>query len=109
MRYSALTERIAGRGAGAWAVHLDAQRLHAAGHDVITLTVGDPDQAPPEALIDATVSALRAHRTGYAPLLGEPRLRAAIAGRQAARSGRPCTADNVVVAPGAQGGLYAAM
>lgn len=109
MQYSVLTQRIAGSGAGAWAIHIEAHKLRAAGHDVIMLTIGDPDQAPPEALIGATIAALQTHRTGYAPLLGEPRLRAAIAARQAARSSRPCSTDNVVIAPGAQGGLYAAM
>jgi len=109
MRFSTLTERVAGRGAGAWAVHHDAMRVRAAGGDVIMLTVGDPDQAPPEALIEATVTALREHHTGYAPIIGYPALREAIALRHAARTGQPCTADNVVIVPGAQGGLYCAL
>jgi arginine:pyruvate transaminase len=106
MRYSSLTERVAGRGAGAWDIQRNALALREAGHDVIMLTVGDPDQAPPEMLIETTVTALRAHRTGYARLIGMPALREAIAARHAARTGQPCTADNVVVVPGAQGGLY---
>lgn len=109
MRFSALTERIKGKGAGAWAIHQAASRLREAGQDVIILTVGDPDQAPPEALIEATVSALRAHRTGYAPTIGYPALREAIAARHARRSGQPCTADNVAIVPGAQGGLFCAL
>ncbi|MBV8494304.1 MAG: pyridoxal phosphate-dependent aminotransferase, partial [Alphaproteobacteria bacterium] len=70
------------------------------------LTVGDPDQEPPELAIEATVAALRPHRTGYAAIVGYPALREAIASRVARRSGRPCTADNVAVVPGAQGGVY---
>jgi arginine:pyruvate transaminase len=108
-RYSALTERVAGRGAGAWGIQQEALKLRAAGADVITLTIGDPDQAPPEVLIEATVTALRAHRTGYARLIGMPALREVIAARHAARTGQSCAADNVVVVPGAQGGLYCAM
>ena len=106
MRYSPLVERIAGPGAGAWSVHADAVKRRDAGADVILLTVGDPDQDPPETAIAATVSALRAGRTGYASIAGYPALREAIAARAARRSGRPCTADNVVVVPGAQGGLF---
>jgi len=106
MRYSSLTEHVAGRGAGAWDIQRNALTLREAGHDVIMLTVGDPDQAPPEMLIETAVKALRAHRTGYARLIGMPALREAIAARHAARTGQPCTADNVVVVPGAQGGLY---
>jgi arginine:pyruvate transaminase len=109
MRYSPLTERVAGRGAGAWGIQQEAMRLRAAGADIIALTIGDPDQAPPEILIETTVAALRAHRTGYARLIGMPELREAIAARHAARTGQPCTADNIVVVPGAQGGLYCAL
>jgi arginine:pyruvate transaminase len=109
MRYSSLTERVAGRGAGAWDIQRHALALREAGHDVIMLTVGDPDQAPPEVLIETAVTALRAHRTGYARLIGMPALREAIAARHAARTGQPCTADDVVVVPGAQGGLYCAL
>lgn len=109
MRFAPLVERVAGRGAGAWAVHIEARRRQEAGDDVIFLTVGDPDQDPPAAVIDATVAALRGGRTGYAAIVGYPALRAAIAARVARRSGRPCVADNVAVVPGAQGGLYCSM
>jgi arginine:pyruvate transaminase len=106
MRYSPLVERIGGRGAGAWAIHIDAAKRREAGEDIIFLTVGDPDQEPPPAVIEATVAALRRHRTGYAPVLGYPAVREAIAARVARRTGRACAADNIVVAPGTQGGLY---
>src|SRR5277367_5316687 len=109
MRFSALTERVARTGAGGWAVHQDAMRLREAGADVIFLTIGDPDQAPPERLIEATVAALCEHRTGYSPTIGYPALREAIAARHARRTGRPCTADNVALVPGAQGGVYCAL
>src|ERR1700680_1744146 len=109
MRYSPLVDRVAGRGAGAWAVHVEAARRRDAGEDIIFLTVGDPDQSPPSAVIEATVAALQRHRTGYAGILGFPALREAIAARVARRSGQPCAPDNVAVVPGAQGGLYCAL
>jgi arginine:pyruvate transaminase len=108
-RFSPLVERIAGRGAAAWEIHREAARRRDRGEDVILLTVGDPDQEPPALVIEATVAALRMHKTGYAPMIGYPALRAAIAARLARRSGRPCSADNVVVVPGAQAGLYCAL
>src|SRR5205085_4462900 len=49
MRYSPMVERIAGRGSGAWSVHMEANRRCEAGEDIIFLTVGDPDQDPPAA------------------------------------------------------------
>ena len=109
MRYSPLVERIAGRGSGAWDIHVAARQRQEAGEDVIFLTVGDPDQDPPQAVIEETVAALRRHRTGYSPIVGYPEVRQAIAARLARRSGRPCGAENVTLVPGTQGGLYCAL
>jgi arginine:pyruvate transaminase len=109
VRFSPLVDRISGTRAGAWSVHMEAARRREAGHDVIVLTIGDPDQAPPEPVIDATIDALRRHRTGYSAMIGYPRVREAIAARFERRTGRLCSADNVVVTPGAQGGLFCAL
>jgi arginine:pyruvate transaminase len=109
MRFSPLVDRVAGKGAGAWEIHFAAERQRAAGRDIIFLTVGDPDQAPPAPVIEATVAALRRHRTGYAPILGYPEVRGAVAARFARRTGKPCAADNVVIVPGTQAGLYCAL
>ncbi len=59
MRFSPLVDRIAGEETGAWRVHHEGMRRREAGHDVIFLTIGDPDQAAPAAVIDATIEALR--------------------------------------------------
>ncbi len=109
MRFSPLVDRIAGEAAGAWRVHQEGMRRREAGHDVIFLTVGDPDQAAPEAVVDATIAALRRNRTGYSPIIGYPQVRAAVAARVQRRTGRPCSADNVVLTPGTQGGLFCAL
>jgi len=108
MRFSPLVGRVAGRGPAAWSVHSEARRRQEAGEDVIFLTVGDPDQEPPAVAIDAMIGAARDGRTGYSPTIGYPALREAIAARVARRSGQACTADNIAVVPGAQGGLYCA-
>nr|WP_294511415.1 pyridoxal phosphate-dependent aminotransferase [uncultured Rhodopila sp.] len=102
-------DRVAGKGAEAWRVHHAALQQRASGRNVILLTVGDPDQSPPPSVIAATIKALQEHRTGYAPIAGFPDVRAAIAARFQRFTGRPCDADNVVVVPGAQAGLYCAM
>ena len=109
MQFSPLVGRIAGGGARAWSVHFDAQRQRAEGRDVLLLTVGDPDQGPPEAVIAATVAALQGHKTGYSPIIGLPALRAAIAARVQRRTGTATSAENVAVVPGTQAGLYAAL
>jgi hypothetical protein len=40
VRFSPLVDRIAGWGAGAWSIHMEAARLRNQGQDVIFLTVG---------------------------------------------------------------------
>jgi arginine:pyruvate transaminase len=109
VRFSPLVDRIAGEETGAWRVHHEGVRRRDAGHDVIFLTVGDPDQAAPEAVIGATIEALQRNRTGYSPIIGYPQVRAAVAARMHRRTGRPCNADNVVLTPGTQGGLFCAL
>jgi len=109
VRFSPLVDRIAGEQTGAWRVHAEGMRRREAGHDVIFLTVGDPDQTAPAAVLDATIAALRQGRTGYTPMIGYPQVREAVAARMQRRTGRLCTADNVVLTPGTQGGLFCAL
>jgi len=109
VRFSPLVDRIAGEQTGAWRVHAEGMRRREAGHDVIFLTVGDPDQTAPAAVLDATIAALRQGRTGYTPIIGYPQVREAVAARMQRRTGRLCTADNVVLTPGTQGGLFCAL
>ena len=106
MRFSPLVDRVAGKGAGTWKIYFTALQQRAAGREVIVLAVGDPDQAPPEAIIDGAIAALKRHETGYAPITGYEEVRQAIAARFARRTGQPCAAENVVVVPGTQAGLY---
>jgi alanine-synthesizing transaminase len=58
-----------------------AEQAKAAGRELLHLNVGDPnifDFGPSEALIEATVSAIRANKNGYAPSTGIPEAIAAI-------------------------------
>jgi len=109
VRFSPLVDRIAGEETGAWRVHAEGVRSREAGHEVIFLTVGDPDQAAPAPVLDATIEALRRNRTGYSPIIGYPQVRTAVAERMHRRTGQPCSADNVVLTPGTQGGLFCAV
>jgi arginine:pyruvate transaminase len=109
MQFSPMAERLSSDGADAWTVHNEAMRLRATGREVTFLTIGDPDQAAPEVVVEATVSALRRGRKGYSPYAGLPAVRAAIAARIERRTGRPCAHANVIVMPGAQAGVFAAL
>jgi len=109
MRFSDRTARIVSGGAEAWEVHFEAGRLRSAGRDIILLTIGDPDQSPPAVVIDATIDALKRHRTGYSPIAGLPSVREAIAARILRRTSVACRDQNVIVVPGAQAGLFCAV
>jgi len=110
VRFSPLVDRLSGRGSSAWRIHFEAvQRRDRDGQDVILLTVGDPDQKPPAAMVEALVGSLRSGHTGYAAIVGPMPLREAIAKRVTARTGTACTAENVVIVPGAQAGLFCSL
>ena len=107
MRYSALTQRIAGEGAAAWRIHYRAIELIGQGVDVLLLSVGDPDFDTPAPIVQAAIDSLRAGDTHYSDTRGRPGLRAAIARRQQQRSGQAVGIDQVLVLPGAQCAVYA--
>jgi arginine:pyruvate transaminase len=104
---SPLVERIAGRGAAAWALHVEAMAAKRRGEDVVVMSVGDPDFATPPAIVDAAVGALRSGDTHYTPIVGRPSLRATVARRHAERTGLEVKPDQVVILAGAQNGLFA--
>jgi len=109
MRFSAVTERLAGQGGAKWAVHFRAAEMAAEGRDVIRLTIGEPDVPAPESLTEAATRAMRAGRTGYSDGRGEIGLRRALAERYSATRGRRFGPDQVMCFPGTQTALYAVM
>lgn len=92
-----------------WSVHYEGRRRKDAGEDITLLTVGDHDTETPTHVIDTMDASVRAGDTRYAPVNGRADLRAAIAERTAARTGIATGAENVFVATGGQGALFAAM
>ncbi|WP_047336602.1 pyridoxal phosphate-dependent aminotransferase [Pseudomonas protegens] len=106
MRFSRLTQRIAGDGAAAWDIHYRALAKRERGEEVWLLSVGDPDFDTPQPIIQAAIDSLQAGHTHYADVRGKRALREAIARRHQQRSGQPVDADHVVVLAGAQCALY---
>jgi arginine:pyruvate transaminase len=109
MRYAGVTARLAGLGGAKWEIHTRARALAAAGRDIIELTIGEPDVPTPPALAGIAAAAMRAGRTGYSNGRGEAGLLAALAGRYAARRGRPVSPAQVMCFPGTQTTLYAVL
>ncbi len=74
--------------------------LRAKGHDIVALTIGEPDFATPENIRNAAKQALDEGFTHYAPVAGIPELREAIAEKLQAENGLDYQAANVVLANG---------
>ncbi|MGB8713124.1 MAG: arginine--pyruvate aminotransferase AruH, partial [Onishia taeanensis] len=71
MRFSRLTERIAGEGAAAWDIHNRALARKAAGEDITVLSVGDPDFATPAPIVESAVASMRGGATHYPDVQGK--------------------------------------
>jgi arginine:pyruvate transaminase len=106
MRVSSILDRVAGLGSDKWRVHLRARQMMARGEAVILLTIGEPDQPTPVALVEAAHRALQAGRTGYSSGRGEPAVLQALAAKYSLRTGRHIGSDQFVWAPGTQTALY---
>ncbi len=106
MRFSSLTDRVKGGAADAWDLHSLAKQAQARGEDVIILSVGDPDFATPQPVIDRALRAIQEGDTHYPSILGHRELREVIAERHRASSGQAIDADDVIVTSGAQNALF---
>ncbi|MGQ0485440.1 MAG: pyridoxal phosphate-dependent aminotransferase [Hyphomicrobiales bacterium] len=79
-----------------------ARELKAKGHDVVSLTVGEPDFDTPENIQRAATAAMAAGLTHYSPVAGIPELRAAVARKLQAENGLAYAASGIVMANGAK-------
>ena len=79
-----------------------ARELRAAGADVISLTIGEPDFDTPEAIRQAAADAMNAGHTHYVPVAGIAELRQAVASKLQQENGIPANAADVVMANGAK-------
>ncbi len=109
MKTTSVTERLAGLGGAKWGVHLKARDLIKAGADIVEMTIGEPDVPVPAALVEATVTSLRAQRTGYSNGRGEAGLLDALAARYSTSRGRPFGPENFLCFPGTQTALFSVM
>jgi len=90
----------------AFTVLAEVERLRAAGRDVVSLGIGDPDFDTPEHVRDAAKRALDAGRTHYGPTAGIRALREAAAAHLSQTRGVEFAPEEVVVTPGAKPLLF---
>ncbi len=108
----ASSSRISGiipSGKDGWEVHFAAMNRKEAGEDIIMLSVGDHDFDTPSETVEACVTAVRGGHHHYTQLPGVPRLREAMARASTRCTGIETTAAEVIVTPGGQLALYAAV
>jgi aspartate aminotransferase len=86
-----------------------AKKLNASGLDVIDLGVGEPDFDTPKHVVDMCCISIKEGETHYAPTVGIPELRQAIAEKLNAENLLEITADDVIVTPGAKMAVFAAL
>ncbi|TVQ58485.1 MAG: pyridoxal phosphate-dependent aminotransferase [Rhodobacteraceae bacterium] len=109
MALSRRIRQVVEGGSDGWEIYYRARAMQAEGRNVVMLTIGDHDVPTAADFIDAMAASAHGGNIGYAPVMGAPALRAAIAARVATRTGAAAGPENVVVTPGGQAALFAAM
>ena len=79
-----------------------SRQLRALGHDVVSLTVGEPDFDTPDNIQRAATEAMRAGYTHYSPVQGIPELRAAIAKKLHSENGLDYSPAEICLTNGAK-------
>ncbi len=76
--------------------------LRAAGHDVVSLTVGEPDFDTPDNIQHAATAAMKAGFTHYSPVMGIPELRAAVSKKLKTENNLDYAESEIVLTNGAK-------
>ncbi len=91
------------------AVHAKSRALKAAGHDVISLSAGEPDFDTPQNVKDAAIRAMQAGETKYTDVAGMPALRDAVVAKFKRDSGIDYQREEVMISNGAKQIIFNAM
>ncbi|NDW53666.1 pyridoxal phosphate-dependent aminotransferase [Aliiroseovarius sp. PrR006] len=109
MKPTEITQRLSGLGGAKWEVHLKAKELVDQGHDIVEMTIGEPDVPTPVSLIEAATAAMHAGRTTYSDGRGEAGLRKALAEHYSRSVDRTILPDQIMCFPGTQTALFAVL
>ena len=105
-----LSERvisITGLDGDGWEIFNLAREMKINGAEIIELTIGEHDDATHSLILDAMHKSASEGNTGYASVPGTKSLRREVANRVQKRTGVHTTANNVIITPGGQAGLFA--
>lgn len=107
--FSPRTQSLASLGGAKWAFYFKAKQRMAAGEDIISLTIGEPEVPPQPELAAALKASLDSGRVGYTNGTGVEAYREVLARRYAKRTGRDISMGQVLVTEGTQNALFVAM
>ena len=85
-----------------------AAELRAMGHDVINMSVGEPDFETPENIVLAAVDAMRSGHTRYTPGSGTKHCKEAIQSKVLRDNNIKCDLNQIIVSCGGKHSLYTA-
>ena len=88
------------------AVSARAKAMRAAGQDILSFDVGEPDFDTPQHIKDACIAALQNGDTKYTAAPGTPKLRGAIADKLARENGLEYAPEQIVVSCGGKHSLF---
>lgn len=103
MRLSSRVNRL--KTSSTLAVGAKARALKAAGHDVVSFAMGEPDFDTPAHIREAAIKALNEGMTHYMPVPGDMPAREAIASKLVRDNGLDVTAENIIISTGAKQSL----
>lgn len=92
--------------AATFAMTARARALREAGHDVISLSLGEPDFPTPPHVVDAAYKAAQHGETKYPPLAGNEPLRRAIAEKFTREHGLAVNPQDVLITNGGKQGIF---
>lgn len=103
-----LADRVTQTSKKSYGMYEQALKLEAQGVDLIHLEFGRPIHDTPAHIKEGAIAALRAGHVHYGEMMGEPALRAALAGKLREFNGIEATPDEILVTNGLTQGSYAA-
>lgn len=92
--------------AATFAMAARARELRAAGHDVISLSLGEPDFPTPAYVVEAAHAAALRGETKYPPLSGTAALRAAVAEKYLRDQNLAVSPEDILVTNGGKQGIF---
>ncbi len=92
--------------AATFAMAAKARALRAAGHDVISLSLGEPDFPTPDHVVEAAAAAARRGETKYPPLSGTEALKAAVRRKYAREQRLEVAEQDILVTNGGKQAIF---